>query len=180
MNAATSRNDPLLVAGKVLVILITVVLVFSLVMLGIGVGALLTVGRGEVFDRIAAADAPEGYYWLVIAAFLLIMLAIGLALRFFKALHQIILSVDRGEPFEPANAARLRSMGWLAVAGQIVFIPLGVIETVLSPYLARLGREIEGGVGLDPGTLLLILVLFILARVFESGTDMRRDLEGTV
>lgn len=180
MGESTNRSEPLLVAAKVLVILIIVVLIVSLVVLGIGIGVLLTVGREAVFERIAAADAPGPYYWLVIAAFGLIMIAVGLALRFFQALHQMILSVDRGEPFESANAARLRSMGWLAVGGQIVFIPIGVIETMLSPYLARLGRDVEGGVGLDPGTLLLILVLFILARVFESGAGMRRDLEGTV
>lgn len=180
MHSATVRNDPLLVASKVLVILVIGVLIFSLVMLGIGIGALLTIGRGEVYDRIAAADAPDFFYWVVIAAFVLLMVAIGLAVRFFEALHRIILSVDRGEPFDPANAARLRNMGWLAVAGQIVFIPLGVIETAVAPYLARLGRTVEGGIGLDPGTLLLILVLFILARVFEHGAGMRQDLEGTV
>ena len=71
-------------------------------------------------------------------------------------------------------------MGWLAVAGQAVFIPIGAIVTWLTPYLERLGDDVDLDIGLDPGALLLILVLFILARVFERGADLRRDAEGTV
>ena len=175
-----SSGDPLLTAARTLVILFNIVLIFSLVMIGIGIGALLTVGRGEVYDRIAAADAPDQAYWLVIGAFALVMTAIWLAIRFFEALNEIIISVDSGEPFDPANARRLRRMGWLAVAGQAIFIPIGGIATWLTPYLERLGNEVDLDIGLDPGALLLILVLFILARVFERGAELRTDLEGTV
>lgn len=69
----------------------------------------------------------------------LVAIAIHFAARFFRALHEIILSVDKGEPFAPANA----------------------------------------DLGLDPAAILLILVLFILARVFECCAAMETDLEGT-
>lgn len=175
-----SSGDLLLTSARVLVILFNIVLIFSLVMIGLGIGALLTVGRGEVFDRIAAAGAPDEAYWLVIAAFVLIMAAIALAVRFFQALHEIIKSVDDGEPFDPANAWRLRRMGWLALAGQCIFVPVGAIAAWLTPYLERLGEQVDFDIGLDPGALLLILVLFILARVFERGTELRSEVEGTV
>jgi len=38
--------------------------------------------------------------------------------------------------------------------------------------------NIDGG--LDGGSILLILILFILARVFREGARMRDELEGTV
>ncbi len=175
-----STGDPLLTAARVLVILFNIVLIFSLVMIGIGIGALLTVGRGELYDRIAAAGAPDETYWVVIGAFALIAVALVLAVRFFAALHEIIISVDRGEPFDPANAQRLRRMGWLAIAGQLIFIPIGAMGRWLAPYLERLDEEFAMDIGLDPGALLLIAILFILARVFERGTELRRDVEGTV
>lgn len=175
-----STGDPLLTAARVLVILFNIALIFSLVAIGIGIGVLLTVGRGEIYDRIAAADAPDIAYWVVVGAFVLIALAIALAVRFFAALHEIIVSVDRGEPFDRANAHRLRRMGWLAIAGQLIFIPVGAMGRWLAPYLERLDEEFTLDIGLDPGALLLIAVLFILARVFERGAAMEGDLEGTV
>jgi hypothetical protein len=37
---------------------------------------------------------------------------------------------------------------------------------------------VEGGV--DFGGIILVLTLFVLARVFKHGAAMREDLEGTV
>jgi hypothetical protein len=175
-----SQGDGLLVAARILVVLITVILVVSLVAVCLGIGELLSVGQDELWKRIAAADAPASAYWVVIAAFAIIAVAIGFAAKFFETLHQIVLSVDRGDPFEQANARRLRRMGWLAVIGQLLMLPLGAMGSWLSPYLERLGENYHVDLGLDPAALLLILVLFILARVFERGAAMQTDLEGTV
>ena len=40
--------------------------------------------------------------------------------------------------------------------------------------------KIDTDFGFDGGGILLILILFILARVFRHGAAMREDLEGTV
>lgn len=175
-----SQRDVLLVSARILVVLIIAILIASLVAVCLGTGALLTVGQGELTERIARARAPDEAYWVVIAAFALIAVAIGFAIRFFQALHQIVLSVDRGETFEPANAARLRRMGWLAVIGQVILLPLAAMGNWLAPYLERLGERFHIDFGLDPAAILLILILFILARVFERGAAMQTDLEGTV
>lgn len=126
------------------------------------------------------ADAPPIAFWIVIGAFAVVAVAIGFAVKFFETLHAIVLSVDRGDPFEPANARRLRRMGWLAVIGQVLMLPLAAMGRWLAPYLDRLGERYAIDFGLDPAALLLILVLFILARVFERGAAMQGDLEGTV
>lgn len=175
-----SSGDPLLTAARVLAIVIIGVLIFALVMVGVGIGVMLTVGQQELWDRIAVAGAPKSAYWAVIGAFTLIAAALTMALRFFQALHRIVISVDRGTPFEAANALRLRDMGWLSLGVQLILIPLGAIGTWLEPYLERLGEEFPVDVGVDPGALLLVLVLFILARVFRQGAAMRADLDGIV
>lgn len=175
-----SKGDPLLTAARIVVILIIAILWLCAAGLSLGIAVLLTIGRGEVLSRIAEAGAPDAAFWVVIGGFALVVVAILLAIRFFAVLNQIIISVDRGTPFEPANAVRLRRMGWLAVAGQLVLIPLGAIVAWLLPYLERLGEDVSVNLGADPGALLLILVLFVLARVFERGAAMQSDLEGTV
>lgn len=175
-----SQGDPLLVAARILVVFIIVVLVACLVAVGAGIAALLTVGEGELASRIAKSGAPGEAFWVVIGGFALVAIAIGFAAAFFRVLHRIVLSVDHGDPFDPINAARLRQMGWLGMAGQLLLLPLGGILAWLAPYLEKLGERVDLDFGLDPAGILLILILFILARVFRHGTAMQTDLEGTV
>lgn len=175
-----SPGDALLVAARILIVLIVTILVVSLVAVGIGIGVLLSIGQNKVYELISKAGAPEEAFWVVIAGFALGMVAIGFAASFFRVLHQIILSVDHGDPFAPANADRLRRMGWLGVGGQLILLPTGAIVAWVAPYLRKLGEPVDIDLGLDPAAILLILVLFILARVFERGAAMQTDLEGTV
>lgn len=175
-----SRGDALLVAARIIVVFIIAILIVCLVALGLGVGALLTVGEGELTSRIAEAGAPDEAYWVVIGGFALVALAVGAAIRFFQILHRIVLSVDHGDPFAPVNARRLRHMGWLGVIGQLLLLPIGAVLAWIAPYLEKLGDRVDLDFGLDPAAILLILILFILARVFERGAAMQTDLEGTV
>ena len=98
--------------------------------------------------------------------------------RFFRAMQAIVRSVGYGDPFVHKNADRLTQMAWLFLAITVLSMPLGW----LGAYIAQsLGEEaIHAGFSFDLSSLLLILVLFILARVFRRGAEMRDDLEGTV
>ena len=174
------RRDPLLAAAKVLLILLMAIVIFAMAMLVIGIGAILTIGRTELLAEIAAAGAPPLAYWAVLALMLLVAGALFLALRFAIELRRIVLSVEDGDPFHPANALRLARMGWLALGVWLVHIPLALIGAWLTPYAVAAGEDwqIEWDAGIE--SLFLILVLFILARVFRQGAAMRDDLEGTV
>ena len=178
MNSAA--KDPLLVAAKAITILIRILAVFANVMIGIGIGALATVERGRVMAKIAEAGAPDGTFWLLIGAFALIMVLLSLAYRFFDELAGIIDSVGEGEPFRADNAQRLSRMGWLSVGGQALALVLAGITAWFAPYLDRVGERADLDFGMDLTGVLLTLILFILARVFRRGAEMREELEGTV
>jgi hypothetical protein len=173
-------RDPLLGAAKVIVVIAQFLMIFGMVVLGIGIGALLTVGRAELMGRIAEAGAPQLTAGLIVAAMLTGMGMLYLALRFLKELLGIIDSVGEGDPFRPENADRLSRMGWIAVIGQIAILPVAAIAAWLAPYADKVDADIRFDGGLDGGSILLTLVLFILARVFREGTRMREELEGTV
>lgn len=89
-----------------------------------------------------------------------------------RTLGQVVSTVATGDPFVTENANRLTALGWIALAVQALDIPL----SIAADY------AVDGPVNysLDPGPLLLAVVLFILARVFRLGAVMRADLEGTV
>jgi len=174
-------SDPLLTAAKVILALGVALFVFVMAMVLIGIGALLTVERGEILAELARAGAPDSAYWAVVVALVLIGGLMFLGLRFVLELRGIVRSVDNGDPFEPANAQRLQRMGWLIVGGYALGLVLGAIAAWIKRVAGDAGRlDVDANFDLGGGGILLILTLFILARVFRHGAAMREELEGTV
>lgn len=173
-------QDPLLSFSRALLIFLIGIFIFSIVMVGIGMGALLTIGRVEVMAELEMVGAPDFAYWVILGAMLMIAGLLFLGIRFMMELRGIVLSVKDGDPFQEQNASRLFRMGWLTIGGYALSVPIGIAAT----YLVQFADDAEGAndvdVGFGGGGILLILTLFILARVFRTGTQMRDDLEGTV
>ncbi len=176
----TTRRDPLLMAAHIVLALLIALLIFALAMIGIGFGAILTVGRGELLAKLAEAGAPPSAFWAVAVLLPLIAGMIYAALRFALELRGIVRSVDQGDPFQPENADRLSRMGWLTVGIYVQAIIAGLIAAWIASVAKGLDDTMRFDLDLGGGGILLILVLFILARVFRHGSAMREDLEGTV
>jgi len=173
-------RDGLLAAAKVIIVLCQIVFIFAMVMLGIGIGAILTVGQTELLAEIATSGAPAATVWLIALAMLTGMALLALGFRFFQELRGIIDSVDEGEPFRPENADRLSRMGWISVIVHVGVLPIAGLSLWLAPYADKVGQDVDVGAGVDISGVLLTLILFILARVFRHGAEMREELEGTV
>jgi hypothetical protein len=179
MNRIT--KDPLLSAAHVILALGIGLFVFVMATVLIGLGAVLTVARGELYAELAKAGAPDNVYWAVVVVLLLLLEVIMfLGLRFVLELRGIVRSVDRGDPFEPANADRLSRMGWLTTAAFLLTIAVSAIASWVQDLAGEAGENIDVDFSLGGGGILLILTLFILARVFRQGAAMRDELEGTV
>jgi hypothetical protein len=172
------HRDPLLTIARLTIVAVAALTGFAAVIAAIGVAALLTVERASLFAKLAAAGAPATAYWPVVIAVALILGLLILTLLFFRELWRIVVSVDRGDPFDPVNADRLQRMAWLALAVQGALLIIGTIAFWLGHYAAEAQRYADYSV--DGGGILLALVLFILARVFRRGAEMRDELEGTV
>ena len=169
----TKPGDPLLTVTLFLLRLVMVVMAAIIVAGVVAVIALLAFPDQQFAPQLS--DAGRNTVWWVAAgaAMLVVILALGIA--FIRALTRIIGSVGEGDPFRPENADRLSRMGWIALALQgcnLVLVP------VVGAIADRIGTQ--SGVDASFDTLILALVLFILARVFRHGTQMRDDLEGTV
>jgi hypothetical protein len=171
---AQLRKDGLLITVKVLLQILGAITAIAALALAFGTVAVLAdVGGGA--SRALAGAPPEATYWLSgVCALAAIMLVIGLFFLF--ELIKIVNSVGEGDPFRPENAAHLTRMGWLALAFQLVSIGLAPLTYLLSQYVDSV--DAEGGLSLQG--IVLVLTLFVLARVFRQGAAMREDLEGTV
>ena len=179
----TLVKDPLLAAARIL-------LIFFIAVLGVAAAA-VAIGAPIVLimqDRVVAEFAADGATNAarIFPALPILMLAIAgllaLAVYFLVLLRRIVNSVGEGDPFVPANASRLERMGWVVLAGQLLSVPIGRAVVWIATIVADDKDDVHVGddFGLDGGALLLMLVLFILARVFRRGAEMREELEGTV
>src|SRR5262249_2860742 len=151
-------------------------LFFVIALIVIGFGALVTVGRDELLAELAKEGAPDAAYWIILMCVALVGGMIAAALKFLFELRGIVKSVDRGDPFEPENANRLSRMGWLMVAAWGIGLVVGGAAAWLQRVIPE-ARDADIQIGGDGSSILLILVLFILARVFRQGAAMREDLE---
>jgi Protein of unknown function (DUF2975) len=174
--------DPLLTGANVLLLFFIGIIGLSAVMLALGGPASL------IFqDRIVAAFASDGVtgaarMFPALSVVLLALAALlGLAVYFLILLRRIAKSVGDGDPFIPVNAQRLSRMGWVVVVGEVASVPIGAaVYWVASIVEDSDNVRVDDDFGVTATGILLILVLFILARVFRHGAAMRDDLEGTV
>lgn len=171
-----TRRDPLLTTARLVLGLFLGLLSAVMVLVGIGIAAVLTVQRGEILAKIAAEDLAPATYWGVVFGLVAVLAILFCALRFVIELRNIVTSVDEGDPFVPENARRLGRMAWLVLAIQLIAIPVGFAAAIV----ARMSESVSAEAGASGGGFVLALTLFILARVFRTGSVMRAELEGTV
>jgi len=91
-----------------------------------------------------------------------------------QRLRAIVQSVRDRDPFVAENSERLRFMAWAMLAWQLMNLLFGVLARLWSPENARIEWSFSFAGWMS------VLLLFVLAQVFEAGTRMRQDLEGTV
>ena len=75
-----------------------------------------------------------------------------------------------------ANAARLQKIAWAVLALELMHLAVGAIAAGVSTTAAPFDIDWS----FSPTRWVAVLLLFVLARVFEQGAQMREELEGTV
>jgi len=93
-----------------------------------------------------------------------------------KRLLAILETVRGGDPFVAANTSRLQSIAWVLVALNVLSIVIGAIARTVSTPAHPLNLD----AGFSINGWLLVLLTFVLARVFAEGALMRGNVERTV
>ncbi|WP_242526284.1 DUF2975 domain-containing protein [Novosphingobium sp. KA1] len=173
-------RDPLLAVAKGLLwfLMASMIIAVAACLLAI---PLMLLFQDDISAQIAK-DMPlvmPQFFWVVSAILVFAALLCGILFRVFQLLKRIVGTVGEGDPFVPDNARRLTQMAWLTLAVQLLGAPLAGLGAMIN----RIGEghtRIDTIGGISGNGLLLMLILFILARVFRKGAEMRADLEGTV
>ena len=178
MHNPTSRTYPLAIVGARFVLrtlialnLLLAALIFSLLIASI-------VAEGPVMNALGAR--PVGDNSMLFGGMRLIMIigicSAPLAHTLLKRLLAILDSVRLANPFLIENAARLQTIAWALLGMELLHIAAGIVAASVSSEAAPLDINWTFSVM----GWLAVLLLFVLAHVFDHGARMRQDLEGTV
>lgn len=161
-------------------LLLRILRAFNVVM---GVGLVLAVPASFLFEPLFldffSKQPPRiDPAWLVPALRLWFLLALPMAAAVHVLLSRLLAMVDTvrsGDPFVPENAARLKTIAWCVLAIQLLHLAFGVMAATVNAAGSNVEWTFSGMTG-----WVAVLLLFVLARVFEEGTRMREDLETMV
>jgi hypothetical protein len=176
-------NDLLLLAGKILTLLIQGIMGLSVVVVALTIPA-IALFQDSINAEVAAEFGPAAVSLPVLPVIALLACAltvVALVFLFFGKLRGIIDTVAAGDPFVPDDADRLSAMGWLQIGIYLASLATSGAAALVASWASQFTDvTIKASLDVDVPTVLLVLVLFILARVFRHGAAMREDLEGTV
>ena len=156
-------------------------LVVANVLYGLGILAMLVTSlvAAEFLFTALGVEPAEGVDRLV-AGMRLIMVAglAGVPLQHLVLVRLLAMvdTVRAGDPFVRENAVRLQAIAWSVLGLELLHLVIGAIAGVSASAAQPL--DIDWSFSLTPW--IAVLMLFVLARVFDQGTRMRADLEGTV
>ena len=96
--------------------------------------------------------------------------------RILTTLIRIVDSVRSGDPFTLRNTAGIQTIAWLVLAAEILHLMVGwLVDFISTP-----AQPFDTGSRFSLTPWIAVLMLFVLAQVFDHGARMREDLEGTV
>ena len=175
-------KDPLLTIGTVIVLIGQGAMAIAALALLVAIpGAALF--RDTLTSELRTNMADPTFVFPLIEAtgmMLMVLAVVALIFAFLELLRRIIATVGEGDPFQPVNAARLTKMAWLMLAVEVITFPMAGLGMRLIEIFEAATGDSEIGFGIDVSSIVMIVTLFILARVFRKGAEMRDELEGTV
>jgi hypothetical protein len=170
-------DNPLITSSWVVVRIGLVLnrLFLAMVVIGLVASRVFAIGLARFLaDARPGVDAASELIGLRFEMAIGIVMAIATD-RLLAALARIIASARLGDPFDAANALRLRTIGWALLVLQSLDIA-GMLLGRLCPSLGSAAPD----TGISVGGWVAVLMVFVLGRVFAAGAAMRADLDGTI
>ena len=171
-----SAPDAFVASRKVLAILIRLNIVAGVLIAALLVASLLAKG----FVMRALSIPGDAEHVALFPGMQLIMVlgivAVPITHAVLSRLLAIVDTVRLGEPFAVRNAERLKQIAWAVLALEVLHLVIAGVASGVSTPRAPIDITWDFSIA----RWLTVLLLFVLARVFESGARMRADLEGTV
>jgi hypothetical protein len=163
------------VARVVLKLLIVLNWIYAAIVLAILAGLVSNAAWTMTALGFASADQIAALITGVRLIALVGLAAVPLNLIVLRRLLEMIDTVRAGDPFVARNAERLQAIAWALLGQQVLQLLVSLIARVSSARAHGLHVNAFSASG-----WLAVILLFVLARVFAEGANMRDDLAGTI
>jgi hypothetical protein len=119
--------------------------------------------------------------WFGVAEVLRFVPPMILGLLIVNLLRRTLATVKEGTPFAPENVKRLKTMGALILAAEVVEVVLQRFsDYVVAAHFELTGLTLASGFDFDVNNILLGLLLVVVAEVFRLGATLHEDQSFTV
>ena len=171
-----SYPTSLRLSRRVLSVLIKLNLLMGFLILALLIAGL--VAEGPVFRALGVRGSGDNSTFILgMRAIAVIgICAVPLAHIILTRLLAMVDTVRAGDPFVAENADRLQTIAWSVLGLELMHVVVGIVATRVSTASQPLDIQLSFSVT----RWLVVLLLFVLARVFDQGTRMREELEATV
>jgi len=156
-------------------------LLYLSLLYGVGILALFLtslVAPEPIFTALGVRPAPDRGTMIMGMRIIMVLGLMGAPVAYvvFFQLRAIVDTVRAGDPFVRANSLRLRRIAWAVFGLELLHLAVGFVAARSATSVQPL--DIGWSVSVTPWVA--VLLLFVLARVFDEGARMRADLAGTI
>jgi hypothetical protein len=171
-----SFPNSLVIARTALKALIKLNLLMGFLILALLIASL--VAAGPVMAALGARPTADNVPLILgMRAIMVIgICAVPLVHIVLTRLLAIVETVSVGDPFVADNAARLQTIAWAVLGLELMHLVVGIVAAGVSSRAHPLDLDWNFSVT----RWLAVILLFVLARVFDHGTRMREELQATV
>ncbi len=141
----------------------------------------LGIERAEIQDLRGSLQFParRGPFFLVNC--ILLIFALALMLWVTGRLYAVLRNVRDGRPFAAANAARIRSIAWAVIGGEMARAAVVFFEnTYAMRHFSAEGLHFTAQADLSVAAILEGLIILVIAEVFRTGTRLDEEQSLTV
>jgi hypothetical protein len=161
---------------RVLTVLVNVNLLMGFLILVLLIASLVAEGP-VMFALGVRSKADHSTLIIGMRAIMVIgICAVPVTYIILTRLLAIVDTVRSGDPFVAENANRLQTIAWSVLVLEVLHAVVGFVAARVSTASQPLDIHWSFSVT----RWLVVLLLFVLARVFDQGTRMREELEATV
>jgi ABC-type multidrug transport system fused ATPase/permease subunit len=128
-----------------------------------------------VTDKFLKSSAP-GTLLSFTAAVVLGVIALFMTFLMFGHLIKVVKTVGEGKAFTTENAERLRKIAYLSLGALAAEFAFAAVNYFYNDSTRDGVRWFDW----DPSSIITILVLFVLARIFEEGVRLNDEAQLTV
>jgi hypothetical protein len=178
MEGRKSRSFPgaLALSRRVLRVLVVANFVYGFLVLALLVASLVAEAPVMVALGVELVEGSDGLMRGMRFIALAGVVSIPIAHVVLTRLLAIVDTVRAGDPFVVANAGRLHTIAWSVLGLELINLLIGAVAAGSASSAQPL--DVDWSFSVTPW--IAVLLLSVLARVFDQGARMRADIEGTV